>query len=129
QFIQKEREALEVVKAQKEAARLNELAVQQFHAQLLNAEAMEKSVLQAITETENKINFLLGRFPQTVKRKKEGLFHEVPKQIAAGVPSQLLENRPDIRAAEFQVQSSKFDLKAAKAAFFPNLNIAAGFGF
>lgn len=129
QFIRKQQEALDVVKAKKEAARVNELAVQQFQAQLLNTQAMEKKVLQEITETENKINFLLGRFPQTIERKKEVLFHNIPQQFSAGIPSQLLSNRPDIRAAEFQVQSAKFDLKAAKAAFFPNINIAAGLGF
>lgn len=129
QFIRKQQEALDVVKAKKEAARVNELAVQQFQAQLLNTQAMEKKVLQEITETENKINFLLGRFPQTIERKKEVLFHKIPQQFSAGIPSQLLSNRPDIRAAEFQVQSAKFDLKAAKAAFFPNINIAAGLGF
>lgn len=129
QFIRKQQEALDVVKAKKDAARVNELAVQQFHAQLLNTQAMEKKVLQEMTETENKINFLLGRFPQTVERKKEVLFQKTPQPISTGIPSQLLSNRPDIRAAEFQVQSTKFDLKAAKAAFFPNLNIAAGLGF
>ena len=41
----------------------------------------------------------------------------------------MLANRPDVREAEFQIEASKFDLKAAKAAFFPNFNITASFGF
>ncbi len=129
QTIQKQQEALDVVKLQKETGRANELAVQQFQAQLLNSQAMEKETLQQITETENKINFLLGRFPQTIERKKEILFQEIPRQISSGIPSQLLSHRPDIREAQFQVVASKFDLKAAKAAFFPNINIAAALGF
>ncbi|MCI0617219.1 TolC family protein, partial [bacterium] len=60
QTIRKQQEALDVIKLQKEAGRANELAVQQFKAQLLNTQALEKNVLQQITETENKINFLLG---------------------------------------------------------------------
>ncbi|MDI1293238.1 MAG: efflux transporter outer membrane subunit [Methylobacter sp.] len=129
QTIQKQQEALEVVKLQKEVGRANELAVQQFNAQLLNTQVLEKNALQQITETENKINFLLGRYPQPIERAKNVFFKEIPQQISAGVPSQLLANRPDVRAAEFQIEASKFDLKAAKAAFYPNFNITASFGF
>jgi multidrug efflux system outer membrane protein len=129
QTLQKQQEALEVIKLQKEAGRANALAVQQFSAQLLNSEVLEKQTLQRITETENRINFLLGRYPQPIPRNKDVLFQAVPRQILAGIPSQLLENRPDIRAAEFEIEASKFDLKAAKAAFYPNFNINATLGF
>ena len=127
--ITKQQEALDVIKLQKEAGRANELAVQQFKAQLLNSKGLEKKVLQQITETENKINFLLGRFPQAIKRDKEKLFKDIPQQISAGFPSKMLANRPDIREAEFQIEAAKFDLKAARAAFFPNFNITANVGF
>ncbi|WP_341326360.1 efflux transporter outer membrane subunit [Methylotuvimicrobium sp. KM2] len=129
QTIQRQKEALDVVKLQKEAGRANELAVQQFNAQLLESQVMENETLQKIAETENKINFLLGRFPQPVPRKKEVLFSDIPKQIALGIPSELLANRPDIRQAEFEIKASNFDLEAAKAAFFPNVNITAAVGF
>ena len=129
QTIQKQQEALTVVKLQKEAGRANELAVQQFNAQLLNTQILEKNVQQQIIETENKINFLLGRYPQSIERTKDVFFKDMPQQISAGVPSQLLVNRPDVREAEFQIEASKFDLKAAKAAFYPNFNITASFGF
>lgn len=129
QTIRKQQEALEVIQLQKEAARANELAVQQFHAQLLNSQALEKQTLQNITETENTVNFLLGRFPQPIQRSKERLFEAVPQQIAAGVPSQLLANRPDVREAEYRIEASKFDVQAAKAAFFPNFNITATLGY
>lgn len=129
QTVEKQQEALEVIKLQKEAGRANELAVQQFKAELLNTQVLEKNVQQQVTETENKVNFLLGRYPQPVQRSKDILFIELPKQIASGFPSQLLANRPDVREAEFQIEASKFDLKAAKAAFYPNFNITASFGF
>lgn len=120
---------MDVIKLQKEAGRANELAVQQFKAQLQNTQALEKTVLQQITVTENKINFLLGRYPQPIQRSKEVLFKEIPQQILSVLPSALLANRPDIREAEFQIDATKFDVKAAKAAFFPNFNIKAAFGF
>lgn len=129
QTIQKQQEALEVIKLQKETGRANELAVQQFQAQLLNSQALEFETKQQILEQENLINFLLGRYPQKIERSKEVFFQDMPEQFSSGIPSQMLSNRPDIREAEFQVQASKYDLKAAKAAFFPNINIMAGLGF
>lgn len=129
QTIQKQREALEVIRIQKETGRANELAVQQFQSQLLNSQAMELKAKQQILEQENLLNFLLGRYPQKIKRNITDLFKEASMNIASGIPSQMLSNRPDIREAELQVEASKFELKAAKAAFFPNLNITAGLGF
>lgn len=129
QTIQKQKEALEVIKLQKDAGRANELAVQQFKAQLLNTQVLEQKAQQQVIETENKINFLLGRFPQTVERNRSELFKPVPSLISAGFPSQMLAHRPDIREAEYQIQASQFDLKAARAAFFPNFTITANVGF
>ena len=127
--IAKEQEALDVIKLQKEAGRANELAVQQFQAELLNTQVSEKNTLQKIAETENQINYLLGRYPQPIERSTQIFFSEKSHELSAGVPSQLLENRPDVRAAELQIEASQFDLKAAKAAFYPNVNISATFGF
>lgn len=127
--IDKEQEALEVIKLQKEAGRANQLAVQQFQAELLNTQVSEKRALQQIIETENKINYLLGRYPQPIERSKEVFFTENTHTLSAGVPSELLENRPDVRAAAYEIEASKFDLKSAKAAFYPNVNITATFGF
>lgn len=122
-------ESLEVVELQKEAGRATELAVELFKAQVLNTSILEKEVLQQIVVTENHINFLLGRFPQPIERTKGQDFTEIPHKISSGVPSQLLANRPDVREAEFQIKASKFDLKVAKASFFPSFNITASFGF
>jgi outer membrane protein, multidrug efflux system len=129
QTIKKHEEALAVVKMHKEVGRANELAVQQFQIQLLNTLALEKEIIQQIFETENRINFLLGRFPQSIERENKYLFSELPQEIQSGIPSQLLLNRPDIREAEHQVQASRFDVKTAKASFFPNINIVSTLGF
>jgi len=129
QTITKQQEALEVIQLQKEVGRANELAVEQFHAQLLNTKILEKNIQQQVIEVENKINFLLGRYPQPIKRNKDIFARELPAQIASGFPSQLLANRPDIREAEFKIQATQFDLQAAKAAFYPNFTITASLGF
>jgi len=129
QTIERQQQALDAIQLLKESGRANELAVQQFQAQLLHAQALELETMQQITEQENMLNFLMGRYPQGIQRSKDAIFNEMPQQLSAGIPSQLLANRPDIREAELQVKASRFDLKAAKAAFFPNINITAGIGF
>lgn len=127
QSIELQRSELEVVRAQREAAVVTELAVKQFEALLLNAQALEYEVLQQIREAENRMNRLLGRFPQPVARGVLAV-GTLARPLQIGIPSQLLRNRPDIRQAETEVAASKFDLRAARAEFFPELNLAGGIG-
>ena len=120
---------IEAIKVQKEAGRVNELAVQQFKNFSINTTARKIEVEQQIVEFENQINFLLGRFPQPIKRSTIDVYDDIPNVIQTGIPSNLLNNRPDIKQAEYMLTASKFDLQSAKAAFYPSLNITAGFGF
>lgn len=121
--------ALSVVKNQKEAGVANELAVQQFEAGLLSWQALEKELLQEIIETENLINLLLGRFPQAIFRDPTSFTESLFFKAQAGIPSELLENRPDIRQAGHELAASRADVKSARAAFFPSLNITGTAGF
>jgi NodT family efflux transporter outer membrane factor (OMF) lipoprotein len=122
-------EAVEVVRLQKQAGRANELAVQQFEAQLAETRATERAVAQQIVESENRLNALLGRYPRTFARRKEVLFVDPPAEVSTGLPSELLANRPDIREAELRVAAAKADVRAARAAFFPSFSITAALGF
>lgn len=121
--------ALDLVSALKLSGRTNEVVVNQFKAQLLNANSHELELQQIILEHENKINFLLGRFPQPIIRKEFALNDSSFVNPKVGIPSQLLKNRPDIRQAEFDVLAARADVKAAKAAFYPSLNITGSLGF
>ena len=121
-------DALEIVKVQKEAARATELAVQKFQAEVLASKSMEFDILQSIKETENKINFLLGQYPQEIKRDRSDLVKLLPNTLYYGVPSQLLTNRPDIKQAEFELEAAKLDVKTARAEFYPSLDITASIG-
>jgi outer membrane protein, multidrug efflux system len=129
QTLVRQQEALEVVRLQKQAGRANELAVQQFQVQLTNTQALELETLARVREAEVRINLLRGSYPQAVVRRKEALLADVAPTLATGVPSELLRNRPDIRAAELEIQAAKCDLHAARAAFYPSLTIAAGVGY
>lgn len=121
--------ALEIVKIQKEAARATELAVQKFQAEVLASKSMEFDILQNIKETENKINFLLGQYPQEIKRDKSNFANLMPSVIHSGIPSQLLANCPDIKQAELELEAAKLDVKVARAEFYPSLDISAALGF
>ncbi|WP_200980279.1 TolC family protein [Echinicola sp. 20G] len=121
--------ALEIVKLQKQAARVTELAVRKFQAEVFHTKSLQYDIQQEIAITENKINFLVGRYPQHVERSPQAFSDLVPKAIRAGIPSQLLENRPDVRQAELELEAAKLDVKVAKARFYPSLGISAGIGF
>ena len=120
--------ALEIVKIQKQAARSTELAVQKFQAEVLSSQSMEFETLQKIKESENHINFLLGRYPQEIKRDTSNFLKLLPSEVKSGIPSQLLANRPDIKQAELQLAAAKLDVKVARAEFYPSLDISASYG-
>ncbi len=128
QNITLQQRALEIVKVQKEAAKATELAVQKFQAEVLGSQNLEFVLLQRIKETENKINFLLGRYPQEIARDKSRFFNLNLTAVNAGIPSQLLGNRPDIKQAELELAAAKLDVKAARAEFYPSLGISASYG-
>ena len=128
QAIDLQKSELEVLKIQKEAAKATELGVKQFEALVYNSQAQEFGILQNITETENKINFLLGRFPQPVVRDKASFALPIATNIQVGIPAQLLQNRPDIKQAELELQISKLDVQIARAEFLPSVGITGMLG-
>jgi outer membrane protein, multidrug efflux system len=121
--------ALELMKIQKQATRVNELAVRKFEAEVLSSKSLEFDIQQDIIENENKINFLLGRFPQPIIRDKSNFTDLVPATVHTGLPAQLLANRPDIKQAEYELAAAKLDVKVAKAQFYPSLGISAAIGY
>jgi multidrug efflux system outer membrane protein len=128
QNIALQKNALEIVKVQKEATRVTELAVQKFRAEVLKSQSLEFEILQKTNETENRINFLLGRYPQEISRDKSSFLTLMPKAVNTGIPSQLLANRPDIKQAELELTAAKLDVKVARAEFYPSLGISAALG-
>lgn len=129
QNIQIQSNALEVVKVQKQAAKVTELAVKRFEAEVYNTRSLRFDILQRIVEAENKINFLVGRFPKPVERSTADFNSLIPATIQAGIPAQLLEKRPDVRQAELALEAAKLDINVAKANFYPSLGITGSIGF
>jgi len=128
QNIEIQNNALKIVRMQKEATRVTELAVKRFEAQVLNTTNLQYDIRQRITVSENRINFLLGRYPQPVQRDSANFANLVPNMMQAGIPSQLLQNRPDVRQAENNLTAAKLDVEVARANFYPSLSLSAGVG-
>ncbi|MNS42091.1 Outer membrane protein OprM precursor [compost metagenome] len=126
--IELQNNALEIIKIQKEASRVTELAVRKFSAEVLNSQSLQYEIQQKITEAENRINFLLGRYPQPIARSSTNFTDLIPADIHVGIPSQLLANRPDVKQAELELAAAKLDVKAARAEFYPSLGISGSIG-
>ncbi|GAL62497.1 RND efflux system outer membrane lipoprotein [Algibacter lectus] len=128
QNLELQQNALSMVKIQKEAARATELAVRRFEAEVLKNQSSKFDIQQNIVEVENAINFLVGRYPQHVERSSKNFINKNIGIINAGIPSQLLQNRTDIRKAELELSALKLNTKVAKANFYPSVSISAGAG-
>ena len=128
QIIELQTRSLEIAKARKEAARSTELGVLRFQAELERNYSEKLIINQSIIQGENRINFLVNRYPQRVERDSTRFYELEIHPIAVGLPSQLLQNRPDIRQAERELAATGLDVKVARVNFFPQVVISGGVG-
>jgi NodT family efflux transporter outer membrane factor (OMF) lipoprotein len=128
QYIKIQENAVDLVKIQKEAAASNELVIKQFEAQLFKLQGMRYDLEQSIVEQESTINYLIGRFPKTIVRKKAPIESLKLRDSGEGIPASLLLNRPDLRQCEQELQASRLDLQVSRAAFLPSFNIGTILG-
>ena len=84
---------------------------------------------QLIEQTENQISLLLGGSPGAIARGRPLTEQEQPPSVPAGLPSALLERRPDIRAAEQNLVAANAIIGVAKAAYFPRISLTSFLGF
>jgi len=120
---------LNIVKQLQLFARSNSLAIKRYEAEVAKNKSRIFEIKQQITVTENRINYLLGRTPEPIQRSSAGFMELKPKFLNTGIPSQLLQNRPDIRQAELELKAAKLNIEVARANFYPSLGIKAGVGF
>ena len=116
------------LEAMKEAGMTTESAVAQSKGAYHQTEASLADLKRQVRETENSISVLLAKAPQNIER---GTLEEqvMPTELAVGVPLQLLENRPDVKAAELALASAYYTTNQARSAFYPGVNITGTLGW
>ena len=120
--------SVETIKAMKEGGMTTEAAVAQYEAYHASIAAAIPEIKAAIMKQENALSALLGDYPKNIER---GTLDEqkVGFNIEAGIPMQLLANRPDIKAAEYNLASMFYNTNVARSYFYPNIVIDANLGW
>lgn len=121
-------ENVETMKAMKEAAMVNEAGVVQSEANYHAVVASVSDLKDQIRQTENALSLLLREAPHRIERGK--LKDQIlPGVLNAGVPVQLLANRPDVKVAEMALAGTYYNTNEARAAFYPSISISGTYGW
>lgn len=116
------------IEALKQAGKSNDAAVLQAKANRLALEASVVSIRKSIRETENVLSALLADTSHDIMRgalQKQ----QFPDTLSAGLPIQLLANRPDVRQAEWNLAQAYYATNAARSAFYPSLTLSGSTGW
>lgn len=126
--IQTRQGSLETTEALKEAGMVTEVAVQQTAAQLYSAQAIKIDLENQIKIVENAFSILMGEPAHSIER---GTLEnqEITTDLVTGVPYLLLQNRPDVVAAEFGLMNAFELTNVARSSFYPSITLGATAGF
>jgi multidrug efflux system outer membrane protein len=122
--------SLDITRKRHAARQASGLDLAQAEGQVKQAEADLAMRTHALGQARNALQLLLGApLPADLPAPVALIEQPIKTQLAAGLPSDLLRNRPDIRQAEHELVAANADVGAARAAFFPRLSLTAMFGF
>ena len=128
QTLEVQKHDVELMQALKASNVVTGADVAQSEANRYSVEIAIPDLKQAIRETENSISVLIGRSPGPIMR--DSLRNEIPgKNLNTGIPLQLLSNRPDVAASEYQLRNSFELTNVARSYFYPSFNITAQAGY
>jgi len=122
-------ESLRIIELRQQGGLATLLEVRQAEELVYQASQTIPDTERALEQTENLISLLLGNNPSAIKRGRALGQQEVLTAVPAGLPSDLLERRPDIRSAEAILEANGALVSAAKKAYFPRISLTGGFGF
>jgi NodT family efflux transporter outer membrane factor (OMF) lipoprotein len=121
-------DSLRLTEARRDRGVATNLDVRQAEQLLYTASGQIASVERDLAQTENALSLLLGQFPGDVPRGVALEAFKVPPSVPPGIPSALLERRPDIRQAEQELIAANAQIGAAKAEYFPRISLTGFFG-
>jgi len=121
-------ESLKIFSQRTEGGTGTSLETSRAEAALADAQAATPALLSQISVTENQLSILLGRIPGPIERAYLPLEMRLPPQIPAGLPSSLVERRPDVRQAEQTLRSANALIGESVAEFFPVIGLTALLG-
>ncbi len=121
-------ETLRTLEVMKKVGESTEAAVAQARANKMTVEGSIVTLGQQIREQENSLSVLLGLTPRHIERMTLAE-QSFPDSLSVGVPLQLLDNRPDVRQAEYNLQSAYYATQVARAAFYPQVTLSGTFGW
>lgn len=127
--VEARRESLRVVSARHKAGVSAGSDLRQAESNIAQAEAAVAEIERQRSRSENALATLVGRNPGPIKRQAAAPDLDLPPQLPAGLPSQLLARRPDVLAAEQTVRASEANIDAARRAYFPTISLTAFLGF
>ncbi|GAB3701107.1 efflux transporter outer membrane subunit [Spirosoma flavus] len=119
---------VQVIRLQKDAGEVTELAVEQAQAQRQSAALLQSQLQQTIAMEENGLRQLLGDMPGEIPRSAQLDQMPIDEKLLAGVPTQLLANRPDVRASELGLVAANARVGVAEANLYPSLMITGSSG-
>src|SRR5690606_1794520 len=119
---------LRIVELQYEAGEATSLAVRQTKSQKLRFEALIPQIEREYALQENRLNALLGREPQRIEIRGHLDNAKFNGNYNTGVPMELLQNRPDVAASEYELIMSNAEVGIAQALKYPTLTIDASMG-
>ena len=127
--LQSRREYVELARTRFEGGITSELDFRQAEAEMYRTEAIVDDFERLVAQKENELSVLLGRNPGAVPRGREIHEEPVPPAVPAGLPSDLLDRRPDLREAEQLLVSANARIGEAKALLFPRISLTGGYGW
>ena len=122
-------ESLRIINLRQQRGVSTMLDVRQAEELVYNATEVIPALEQSIQQTENLLSFLTGRNPSAIARGLSLTDQPMPPSVPAGLPSELIERRPDIRAAESSLVAANARIDVARKAFFPRISLSAFLGY
>lgn len=122
-------ESLRLIKLREQRGVATMLDVRQAEELVYDATEVIPALEQSIQQTENFLSYLTGRNPSAIERGASLTDQQMPPSVPAGLPSDLLERRPDIRSAENSLIAANARIEVAKKEYFPRISLTAFLGY